>query len=69
MTQLYDIIKKLAEEVYESKIDCCKQINQLKSDNIRMMQELEELKGTIKKKDRQIERLQWDIHCQDKQTQ
>ncbi len=69
MSQLYDIIKKLAAEVCESKIDGCEQINQLKSDNIRRKQELEELKATIKKKDRHIEKLQWDIQCQDKQTQ
>ena len=69
MTQLYDIIKKLAGEVCESKLDACEQINQLKSDNIRMQQELVELKATMKKKDRHIERLQWDIQCQDKQTQ
>ncbi len=69
MTQLYGIIKKLAAEVCESKIGDCKQIDQLKQDNNRMKQELEELKATIKKKERCIERLQLDIQCQHKQSQ
>ncbi len=63
LTQLYDIIRNLSSQVFESKIiDFDTKLSAMKS-------EIDDLKMAIRKKDRCIEKLQWEKQTQDKLIQ
>ncbi len=63
MTQLYDIVQNLSSKVFENERSVFE--NKLST----MQAELDQLKKTIKKQDRCIEKLQWEKEIKDKQIQ
>ena len=63
MTQLYDIVRNLSSKVFENQQSVFE--NKLST----MQTELDQLKKTIKRQDRCIEKLQWEKEIKDKQIQ
>ena len=63
MSQLYDIVRNLSSKVFENESSVFE--NKLST----MQAELDQLKMTIKKQDRCIEKLQWEKEIKDKQIQ